>query len=59
MKAFAVGLFLSTAFTAIVLAPVVQATLHEATLRQCYTQAWPANQAEAHIKFCQEYLANN
>jgi hypothetical protein len=59
MKAFALGLFLSTGFSAIVLAPVVQATLQESTLRQCYKHDWPANQAEAHIEFCQEYLANN
>ena len=59
MKAFAVGFLFAAGFSAVVLAPVVQATLHEATLRQCHTHDWPASQAKAHIEFCQDYLANN
>lgn len=37
-------------------APTVAHHLHEATIRQCVLHQWPAEQAEAHLKFCKEYL---
>jgi hypothetical protein len=39
--------------------PTVTKQLHEATLKQCATHDWPAHQAEAHLKFCADYIKQN
>ena len=40
-------------------APTIAHHLHEATVQQCALHDWPKHQAEAHLKFCQEYLASD
>lgn len=51
----------STALTAgmMLVAPTVAHHLHEATIKQCITHDWPEHQAEAHVRFCQEYMQQN
>jgi hypothetical protein len=51
----------STAMTAgmMLIAPTIAHHLHEATLKQCVMHDWPAHQAEAHLKFCADYVKQN
>jgi hypothetical protein len=56
---FAFGFITSLAIGTVVTIPVVTGQLHEATVRQCMMHDWPENQAEAHLKFCSEYLSKN
>ena len=34
----------------------LEKSLHEATVKQCATQDWPAHQHAAHVEFCDMYL---
>ena len=59
MRIFFISFSTALAAGMMFVAPTVANHLHEATLKQCFTHDWPAHQAEAHIKFCQEYVQQN
>jgi hypothetical protein len=39
--------------------PMATKQLHEATVQQCLMHDWPSDKAEAHLKFCAEYMREN
>jgi hypothetical protein len=59
MRTFFISFSVSVVGAMMFIAPTMTQQLHEATVRQCMTHDWPSHQAEAHIKFCQQYLAEN
>ena len=61
MRNFASFIVVSIVFgvTMAIGVPVATKRLHEATVKQCVMHDWPADKAEAHLKFCKEYMAAN